>query len=73
MYNHLSFVSYNGCTHARAALRWPCGLGLGGMVGSALLAAFIIFSSPLLCSPNPFLHPVHQIIHHRHQKHRQNQ
>jgi hypothetical protein len=28
-------------TPARAALRWPCGAGLGGMVGSALFSAFI--------------------------------
>jgi hypothetical protein len=37
------FISQNVCTPARAALRWLCGLGLGGMVGSALLASFIYF------------------------------
>jgi hypothetical protein len=30
-------------TPARAALRWACGLGLGGMVGSAVLGAFYLF------------------------------
>lgn len=39
-----SFIlTQNGGTPARAALRWACGLGLGGMVGSALFSAFFTF------------------------------
>jgi hypothetical protein len=34
-------VASNGCTHAVPPLRWACGLGLGGMVGSALFDDFI--------------------------------
>jgi hypothetical protein len=35
------FVSSNGGTPDRAALRWACGSGLGGMDGSALFDDFI--------------------------------
>jgi hypothetical protein len=44
MFLYLLFMdAANVSTPARAALRWHCGLGLGGMVGSALMVAFHVF------------------------------